>query len=102
MARYGDGVGMFDRILTRVRRLVLARRYVVTLHADDELNADDLTVYDLERIILTGKIVEKQKDRATSESKYRIRGQTIDGSSAETVVKIAMTDKIVFLTVYTL
>lgn len=91
---------MFDRILNRIRRLVLERRYIVTLHADDELNADDLTVYDLERIVLTGQIVEKQKDRNTAENKYRISGQTIDGLPAEAVVKIAITDRIVFLTVY--
>jgi hypothetical protein len=93
---------MFARILNRIRRLVLERRYVVTLHADDELNADDLTVYDLERIILTGQIVEKQANHSTMESKYRIRGQIIDGTKAETVVKLAQTDKIVFLAVYSL
>ncbi len=93
---------MFDRILNRIRRLVLQRQYVVTLHADDELNADNLTVYDLERIVLTGEIVERQKDRELFESKYRIRGKTIDGSLAETIVKIAITEKIVFLTVYSL
>jgi len=35
---------MFGRVLNRIRRLVLERRYIVTLHADDELSADDLTV----------------------------------------------------------
>lgn len=93
---------MFDRVLTRIRRLVLQRRYVVTLHADDELSADDLTVYDLERVVLTGKIVERQKDRKTFENKYRISGQIIDGSPAEAVVKIGITKRVVFLTVYTL
>jgi hypothetical protein len=66
------------------------------------LDADDLTVYDLERIVLTGAIIEKQRNRQTSESKYRIKGQTIDGSPAETVVKISMTQKAVFVTVYAL
>ncbi len=93
---------MFDRILHRIRRLVLQRQYVVTVHAADELEADDLTVYDLERIVLTGAIIEKQRDRHTPESKYRIKGQTIDGSPAETVVKISMTQKAVFVTVYVL
>ena len=93
---------MFARLLARIRRLVLQRQYVVTIHADEELHADGLTVYDFERIILTGEIVERQRDRDTSESKYRIQGQTIDRSSAETVVKIAVTGKLVILTVYTL
>jgi hypothetical protein len=93
---------MFDRVLNRIRRLVLQRQYVVTVHAADELDADDLTVYDLERIVLTGTIVAKQKDRETSESKYRISGQTINGSPAETVVKVSMTQNVVFVTVYAL
>jgi hypothetical protein len=82
--------------------MVLERRYVVTLHADDELDADDITVYDLERIVLTGAIVERQRDRTTGERKYRIRGQTIGDIGAETVVKVAITGKVVFLTAYTL
>lgn len=93
---------MFDRILKSIRRLVLQRHYVVTVHAADELDADDLTVYDLERVVLTGAIVEKQRDRETSESKYRISGRTIDGSAAETVVRISMAQKVVFVTVYSL
>jgi hypothetical protein len=81
--------------------LVLERRYVVTLHADDELDADDITVYDLERIVFTGEIVERQVDQTTGERKYRIRGHTIGGGGAETVVKISMTGRVVFLTAYT-
>ena len=93
---------MFDRVLPRIRQMVLERRYVVTLHADDELDADDMTVYDLERTVLTGKIIERQRDRVTGEIKYRIRGQTLGDVHAETVVKIAITGKVVFLTAYTL
>lgn len=62
----------------------------------------DMTVYDLERLVFTGEIVERQRDRATGERKYRIRGQTIGEIGAETVVKIAATRKVVFLTAYTL
>jgi hypothetical protein len=35
---------MFDGVLHRTRRLVLQRQYVVTVHAADESDADDLTV----------------------------------------------------------
>ena len=41
---------MYQRILSRMRRLVLEKQYIVTLHADEEMNADDLTVYDVERV----------------------------------------------------
>jgi len=36
--------------------------YVMTTHADEEADADDLSVYDVESAILTGTIVERQKD----------------------------------------
>ena len=42
------------------------------LHAEEEMNNDGLTIYDLESAILTGKIVERQRDRETAELKYCI------------------------------
>jgi hypothetical protein len=42
---------------------VRARRYVVTVHAADELDADECDVVDLEFGILTGTIIEAQRDR---------------------------------------
>lgn len=35
---------MFDRILKRMRELVRIRRYVMTLHAEDEMSEDGLTI----------------------------------------------------------
>jgi hypothetical protein len=40
------------------------------------LHADGFSVLDLERGILTGTILEVQRDRRTRERKYRIRGTT--------------------------
>jgi hypothetical protein len=48
---------MFDRILKRMRQLVRARQYVMSLHADEEMDADGLTIFDVESVILTGKII---------------------------------------------
>ena len=48
----------------------------------------------------TGEILERQRDRVTGESKYRIRGETIDGSAVEVLAKISPTGKLVILTVY--
>jgi hypothetical protein len=85
-----------------MRQLVLERRYIVTAHAYDEMAADNLTVWDVESAILTGKIVERQKNQATSENKYRLRGETLDGSSMEVVAKFSITGKLVVITVYSL
>ena len=93
---------MYDRVLNRIRQLVLERRYIVTAHAYDEMAADDLAVWDVESAILSGRIVERQKDRVTSENKYRLRGEALDGSSMEVVVKFGVTGKLVVITVYNL
>jgi hypothetical protein len=91
---------MFEQILKRMRERIRTRQYVMTLHAEEEMNDDGLTIYDIERGILTGEILERQKDRVTAERKYRIRGETIDGGEVEVVAKLSPTGKLVIITVY--
>jgi Domain of unknown function (DUF4258) len=72
-------------------------------HAADELEDDDLNILDLENIVLTGKIIERQRDAKTREVKRVIAGVTLDGfstESAETVVKVGLSGKLVVITVY--
>lgn len=64
------------------------------------MNDDDLTIYDVERGILTGEILERQKDRVPAEWKYRIRGETVEGGGVEVVAKLSPTGKLVIITVY--
>jgi len=66
------------------------------------MNDDDLTIYDVERGILTGEILERQKDRVTAEWKYRIRGETLESDKIEVIVKLSPTGKLVIITVYIL
>lgn len=91
---------MFERVLRRIREKIRKREYVMTLHAGEEMEADDLTVYDVERGILTGIILEGQRDRATAERKYRIRGRTLGEGDIEVIVKMGPTGKLVVITVY--
>ncbi len=44
----------------------------MTVHGVEEMEADGLTVFDIERSILTGEIVGRQKDRVTGEPKYLV------------------------------
>jgi uncharacterized DUF497 family protein len=89
------------RILSRLREKVRKRLYVMTLHAEEEMDNDGLTIFDVESIILTGEIIEQQRDRKTAERKYLVRGETVDRSRMAVVVsKIGPTDKLVILTVY--
>ncbi len=91
---------MFERILKRMREKIRTHQYVMTLHAEEEMNNDALTVYDVERCILTGEILERQKDKETSEWKYRIRGKTVNADAVEVVAKLSPTGKLVIITVY--
>jgi hypothetical protein len=85
-----------------MRDKVRAKLYIVTLHAHEEMADDDLTVYDVEHTILTGRVVERQRDAKTTEWKYRVRGMTPDGDTAEVVAKLGVTGKLVIITVYAL
>ena len=91
---------MFDRILKRMRELIRNRQYVMLLHAEDEMDADGLTVYDVESIVLTGRIVERRKDRASVEWKYLVSGQALAGDAVTVVAKFGPTGKLVLITVF--
>ncbi len=91
---------MFPRTLNRMREKVRALQYVMTLHAEEEMDNDDLSVFDIERVILTGRIVERQKDVETGEWKYLIDGKTIDERDIVVLTKLSPTDKLVIITVY--
>ena len=73
---------------------------MVSIHAAEELDDDNLTVLDLENIILTGEIIERQRDRQTREVKCVIRGFTLAGLEAETVVKIGPIGRLVVIAAY--
>ena len=91
---------MFVGILKRMRERVRTRQYVMTTHADDEMDADGLTIYDVESAILTGQIVERQRDQSSAEWKYLVTGQALTGATVTVVVKFSPTGKVVLITVF--
>ncbi len=91
---------MAQATINRLRDLIRALNYAVSIHATEELDDDDLSIFDLENIILTGAIVERQRDRKTREVKYIVRGYTLSDVSAEAVVKITPDGTLFVLTVY--
>jgi len=91
---------MLERILKILRDKIRTRQYVMTLHAEEEMDNDSLTIFDVEHCILTGKIIERQKDKATGEPKYRVRGQVLSGTKIEVIAKLSPTGKLVIITVY--
>jgi hypothetical protein len=84
-----------------MRDLVRRGLYVMTTHADEEADADDFSVFDVESAILTGKIVERQKESETGEWKYVISGETVDEKPLSVVAKFGTSGQILYiLTVY--
>ncbi|WP_196519699.1 hypothetical protein [Nostoc sp. WHI] len=45
-------------------------------------------------------MAERQKDKVTAESKYRIRGLTLDAEEVEINAKLSPNGKLVIITVY--
>lgn len=91
---------MFEAELWRMRDLVRTRRYVMTLHAEDEMDADGLSIFDVESVVLTGVITERQRDRLPDEWKYLVSGWSLAATSVTAVVKFGPTGKLVFITVF--
>jgi hypothetical protein len=91
---------LFERIINRIKEKVRSRQYVMTLHAEEEMADDDLSIFDVEGAILTGQIVERQKDPMSAEWKYVIKGHGLDDTSISVIVKLSPTGKLVIITVY--
>lgn len=72
----------------------------MTLHAEEEMDDDGLSIFDVEAGILTGEIIERQRDRDTGEWKYIVQGQTHAGDSVAVVVKLSPIGTLVIITVY--
>src|SRR5438876_8205676 len=91
---------MYIRILKRMCAKIRMRQNVMTIHAEEEMEADGLTILDVERVVLLGEIVERQKEATPGQWKYRISGETAEGVAAEVVAKLGPTEKVVIITVY--
>lgn len=83
-----------------MREKIRKSDYVMTLHAEEELDDDDLSIFDIERVVLVGRCIERQRDYLTGEFKYLIEGKTYSKGNAFVVAKLSPTGKLVILTVY--
>ncbi len=91
---------MAQATISQLRQLIRSLSYVVSTHAAEELEDDHLTILDLENIVLTGQIKERQRDAKTREIKCVVAGNTLDGTSAEVILKIGFGGKLFIITVY--
>jgi hypothetical protein len=77
-----------------------AHHACAVIAAADELEDDELDIIDLESIVLTGEIIERQKDQTTGEAKYVIRGITLANAAGCVVAKFDSVGRAVIITVY--
>jgi hypothetical protein len=91
---------VFERELGRFRAAIRAGEFEIATHAFEELAADGLTVLDLEMSVLTGRIVERQRDRTTGERKHVIEGRAVDGLGVTVVAKWNSLGRMKILTAY--
>ncbi len=88
------------RSATKCGELIRSLDYVMTIHGEEEMENDGLSVFEIENAVLTGEIVERQQDSDTKESKYLVAGKALDEQQIVIVVKISLTGKLVIITVY--
>ena len=91
---------MAQSTISQFRHLIRTLNYVISTHAAEELEDENLSILDLENIILTGRIKERQRDAKTREIKCVIAGITLDGAAAEAIVKIGVIGRLIVVTAY--
>ena len=91
---------MFDHVLQRMQEKVPVLGYVMTIHAEEEMEDDDLSILDVEHVILTREIIERQQDQETGEWKYLIAAHTLADDPIIVVTKLTFTGTLVIITVY--
>ncbi len=91
---------MYEQILKEMREKVRTRQYIMTLHAEDEMEDDELSIFDVESVILTGEIVERQKDQQPDQWKYLMTGSCLSGESACVAGRLSIMGKLVIITVF--
>ncbi len=91
---------MLEKIRDKMRELIRSLEYVMTIHGEEEMEIDKLSIFDIENAVLTGEIVERQQNQATAESKYVIKGKTLHDTDVTVVAKLGATGKLVIITVF--
>jgi hypothetical protein len=80
----------------QIQALVRNGLYYLTEHADDEATVDGFDVYDVEYVILNGKI----RRTWPKEKKYEVLGLALDGRQMGIICRITDTGKVRIITIY--
>lgn len=93
---------MYHQILQLIRKAATERRVYLTIHANKELKNDYLTYQDVIHCLLGGEIIEQQIDSTTSEEKYLLYGDALNGVEMAVVTKLGYDQSSIIITVYRL
>jgi len=91
---------MYAHVIKQMKDAIRFRKYIVTIHAAEEMDDDGFSIFDVEYCILHGEIIERQKEHVSSEWKYLLRGVTSHAKGINVVAKISITGKLVIITVF--
>jgi hypothetical protein len=87
------------RVLERIRKAIHEQDYRISAHANEEMSADDLETEDVERTILTGRII-RRFTRDPRGTRYEVRGDTADGRQAYVVCRFLPAGILLIITAY--
>jgi len=72
----------------------------MTFHATEEAFDDEIYLSEIERAILKGRIIARQRDRITQEIKYLIHSPDYSVNPIEVVAKFGPVGELFIITVY--
>ncbi len=84
----------------RICDFVRSLSYVVSIHAAEVLDDDNLTILDLESVPLRGQITERRRDRRTRAIKAVVRGRILERFAAAAIVKLGEASTPLVITIY--
>lgn len=87
------------RGIRQIRDKIRTEEYDLTIHARNEMEADVLTLSDVEAAILNGQIRRRERD-FLRRTKYVIEGTSLDGRPVGVVGRFTETDFFLIITVY--
>ena len=93
---------MYDRILKRMRECIRKNDYRMSEHATAESWDEDISLISIERTILEGRIVERQRDSVSNEPKFVIRSSAPHIGPIEIVAKFGPVGELYIITVYSI
>lgn len=86
--------------IERIKEKITLRQYDMTVHATEEMAADNLNIVDLEHAIPTGRVVQIQRDDPRG-NKCLIEGTAMDGATSVCVVgRFVGANRFLIVTVY--